>query len=76
MSDVEVELPDGAGVLDIISALRRKVPALEGPVIRDGENRLHDTFGFNINGRFYLTDDELEIREGDSIALLTLATAG
>ena len=50
--EVEVELKDGAGMADVVAALREKVPALEGQVIRAGGDRLMDYFKFNINGRF------------------------
>ena len=76
LREVEVELKDGASLGDIIAALRREIPALEGHVIRAGENRLTEHCAFNINGRFYLDDREIQLQDGDRIALLTLATGG
>ncbi len=73
---VEVELEDGASLGDIIAALRREIPALEGRVIRAGEDRLTEWYTFNINGRFYFDDRELQLQDGDRVALLTLATGG
>lgn len=75
LREVEVELEDGANLADVIAALKRKIPALEGQVIRPGENRLTDYYGFNVNGQFYI-DDTGRIQEGDRIALLTLAAGG
>ncbi len=72
----EVELEDGASLGAVIAALRREIPALEGHVIRAGENRLMEPYAFNINGRFYFGDGELQGHEDDRIALLTLATGG
>lgn len=73
---VEVELKDGANLGDVIAALRREIPALEGRVIRAGENRLMEHCAFNINGRFYLDNKEIQLQDGDRILLLTLATGG
>jgi len=74
--EVEVELPDEAGLTDLIAALRRKIPKLEGPVIRAGKDKLTNYFAFNINGRFYSDDKELRLHSDDRIGLLALATGG
>jgi len=76
LQEVEVELKDGANLGDVIAALGRKIPALEGRVIRVGENRLMEHYAFNINGRFYLNDKEVQLQDCGRIALLTLATGG
>ena len=76
LQKVEVGLEDGANLGDVIAALRREIPALEGRVIRAGENRLMEHYAFNINGRFYRNDEEVQLQDGDRIALLTLATGG
>ena len=73
---VEVRLKDGASPRDVIAALRREVPALEGPVIRCGEDQLVDYFGFYINGRYYTSDEEVQLKDGDRIVLLALASGG
>ena len=76
LREVEVELKDGANLRDVIAALRREIPALEGHAIHAGENRLMEHCAFNINGRFYLDDKEVQLQNSDRIALLTLATGG
>ena len=76
LHEVEVELKDGAKLGDVIAVLRREIPALEGRVIRSGENRLMEHCAFNINGRFYLDDKEIQLQDGDHVLLLTLATGG
>lgn len=73
---VEVELKDGASPRDVIAALRSEIPVLEGPVIRHGEDQLLGHYGFYINGRFYAGDEEVQIKKGDRIVLLALATGG
>jgi ThiS family len=78
--NVSIELPEKAKLKDIIAALRRKVPALEGTIIVPGEDRMIDGFTFNIHGRFYVDgvdgDNSLDIQDGDHIALLTIPVGG
>jgi molybdopterin converting factor small subunit len=76
LREVEVELSDGAGMAEVIAALKNKVPSLEGPVIRTGENRLVEQYKFNINGRFYFDGQDFKLRKGDRIALLVPMTGG
>lgn len=73
---VEVELKDEASLTDVIAALRRALPKLEGPVILAGEGKLTEHYAFNINGRFYMDDKEIRVRSGDKVALLALAAGG
>ncbi len=73
---VEVELKDEASLTDVIAALRRAIPKLEGAVICAGEDKLTEHYAFNINGRFYIDDKEIRIRSGDRVGLLALATGG
>lgn len=73
---MEIQLKDGANPRDVIAALRREVPALEGPVICRGEDQLTDPFGFYINGRYYIDDEEVQLKDGDRIVLLALASGG
>jgi molybdopterin converting factor small subunit len=76
LREVEVELNDGAGMAEVIAALKAKVPSLEGPVIRVGENRLAEQYKFNINGRFYFDGQDFQLHQGDRIALLVPMTGG
>ena len=76
LQEVEVQLKDDAGLRDVVAALKRKVPKLEGVVICSGEDRLEDTCAFNINGQFFLEDEKLQLKDGDCLRLLTLATGG
>ena len=76
LREVEIELNDAPRLADIVAALKQKVPTLEGTVTRPGEDRLTDRYVFNINGRFYFDGREPQLKEGDRIVLLTLATVG
>ncbi len=76
LREAEIELSDNADMAEVIAALKAKVPTLEGPVIRPGENRLQDQYKFNINGRFYFDGQDFNLRQGDRIALLVPITGG
>ena len=73
---VEVELSDGAGMVEVIAAIKDKIPSLDGPVFRKGENRLEEQFKFNINGQFYYEGMDFQLHPGDRIALLVPMTGG
>ena len=74
--EVKVGLEDGAGMARVIAAMRGKLPALEGPVFRRGEDRLVEGYKFNINGRFYFDGEDFALHPGDRIALLVPVVGG
>jgi molybdopterin converting factor small subunit len=76
LRSVEIELGEGVSLRDLVAALRRKIPALEGKVIRSGQDRLTEQYVFNIDGRFYFDTDKVELREGATIRLVLLSTGG
>ena len=76
LREVEVELNDGATMPEVIAAMRKKIPSLEGPVIRPGEDRLVEQYKFNINGKFYFDGQDFKLNKGDRIALLVPMTGG
>ena len=76
LRETEVDLEDGVRLGDVVVALKREIPALEGSVIRTGKDRLVENYAFNVNGRFYFDYSDLQLRDGDRIALLILATGG
>jgi molybdopterin converting factor small subunit len=76
LREVEVELEEGAGMADVIAAMKEKIPALQGPVIRTGENRLEELYKFNVNGHFYFDGMDFQLQNGDRIALLPPVTGG
>ena len=76
LREVEVELNDNADMAEVIAAMKEKIPSLEGPVIRTGENRLVEQFKFNVNGRFYFDGQDFTLQKGDRIALLVPMTGG
>lgn len=76
LREVEVSLPDDAGMPQVVAALKEKVPTLEGPVVRPGTDRLQDQYKFNLNGTFYYDGQDFKLRPGDRIALLVPVTGG
>ncbi|MGD0780360.1 MAG: MoaD/ThiS family protein [Dehalococcoidales bacterium] len=76
LREVEVELRDGATMPEVIAAMRKQIPSLEGRVIRPGEDRLVEQYKFNINGKFYFDGQNFELHPGDRIALLVPMTGG
>jgi molybdopterin converting factor small subunit len=74
--EVDVELDEGAGMAEVVAALRQKVPALEGKAIVHGQDRLADEYKFNINGTFYFAGMDFKLKKGDRIALLVPMTGG
>jgi molybdopterin converting factor small subunit len=76
LREIELNLPEGAGMAEVVSAMREKIPTLEGIVIRPGEDRLAELYKFNINGHFYFDGMEFKLNPTDRIALLVPATGG
>lgn len=76
LPEVEVSVKDDAGLPEVIAALKRKVPRLEGQVLSSGEDRLEETCIFNIDGQFITDDERVKLKNGDTLRLLTLATGG
>jgi len=76
LSEVELTLEDNSRLKDVVSELRHILPAMEGPVIKQSQNRLEETCIFNIIGLFYHDEDNLQIQDGEHLRLLSLATGG
>jgi molybdopterin converting factor small subunit len=76
LREVELDLRDGATMPEVVAEMRRKIPTLVGPVIREGEDRLVELYKFNINGHFFFDGMDFALHPGDKIALLVPATGG
>jgi molybdopterin converting factor small subunit len=76
LREVEIELQDGDTLKDVIITLKEKFPLLEGVVFQNGEHKLAELYKFSVNGSFFYDDTDIEIKEGDRIALLNLVTGG
>jgi molybdopterin converting factor small subunit len=76
LKEVELDLRDGATMAEVVAEMRKKIPALDGTVIRSGEDRLVELYKFNINGHFFFDGMDFELHPGDRIALLVPAMGG
>ncbi len=76
LRSVEVDLNEGARLIDLVATLKHKIPSMEGTIIRSGADKLTERYVFNINGRFYIDDNKLQLKSSDHIVLLTLAIGG
>ncbi|MBA7621314.1 hypothetical protein ES703_28674 [subsurface metagenome] len=74
LQEVELQLKEGATLKEFITALRNKIPSLEGTVIREGQ--LADFYTFYVNGHFYFGDRDIQLRNGDHVALLRVTFGG
>ena len=74
--DIEVELGPETTLGELLAALRRKMPALGGKIIRTGEDRLAGLYAFNVNGRFFIDEYDVKVRPADHILIVTLALGG
>jgi molybdopterin converting factor small subunit len=76
LSKIEIELSEGSGLKELVESLRSKIPALAGKVIDARENRILDNYTFIINGRYFPSENELELRDGDRVVLVLMAMGG
>jgi hypothetical protein len=71
-----VDLQDEARLKDVVLALKLEIPALEGPVICQGQDRLIESYAFIVNGQSQPEDSNIRIQRNDRIVLVLLATGG
>jgi len=77
ISEVILELPEkNAGMQELIRALKKRLPELDGIIFKKDEYVLADDQAFNINGQFYSGSDVIMVHDGDRIRLLTAAIGG
>jgi hypothetical protein len=73
---VAVDLADEASLKEVVVALKRKIPALEGTVICQGQDLLLEEYSFIINGQSHPGDSNIRIKRNDRIVLVLMATGG
>jgi hypothetical protein len=71
-----VDLQDEASLKDVVLALKRQIPALEGPVICPGQDRLNEEYTFIVNGQSQPGESNIRIQRNDRIVLVLMATGG
>lgn len=73
---VEVAMPERAEAGDMATALAEACPELVGKVIREDSTGLQVSYIFNLNGTAFVDDEELHLREGDSLLLFSSQAGG
>jgi|WetSurMetagenome_2_1015567.scaffolds.fasta_scaffold476422_2 hypothetical protein len=71
-----VDLEDESGLKDVVRALKRQIPALEGPVISQGQDQLIESYSFIVNGQSQPGDSDVRIQPNDRVVLVLMATGG
>jgi hypothetical protein len=71
-----VDLEDGATLKDVVLALKRRIPALDGPVICQGQDQLTESYSFIVNGQSQPGESNIRIKPDDRVVLVLLATGG
>ena len=74
--DVEIEADPDITLGELVKALRRAMPTLEGRIIKFDEDELAGLYAFNVNGRFYLDEYGVIVQPADHILLIMLAFGG
>ena len=75
-NSVIIDVKDNADIRDVLSTVVKEIPSLEGHVIQSGMNRLIETYGIYLNGRFINQDESIGIKPNDRIVLILLAVGG
>jgi len=73
---VELALPLAATRRQVVTALAQACPALVGCGLRDDLEDLQEGYLFNRNGTAFLTGDEVRLRAGDFLLLLSSQAGG
>jgi molybdopterin converting factor small subunit len=71
-----VELGDPATLAELVAAIRRTAPELEGSLIKAEQDRLVGHYTFNVNGRFHMDEYDTAVHPGDRVLIVSLAMGG
>ena len=74
--EVEIAVPEKAYSGDVAKALAEIAPELVGQVISGDGSGLLQSYTLNINGMSFVTDDQLNLKTGDSILLFSSQAGG
>jgi hypothetical protein len=76
LREIELELPAGARLHQLVQAIAGACPVLVGDVLRDDLTDLQEGYVFNHNGVSFLSSDSLRLRSGDFLLLLSNQAGG
>jgi molybdopterin-guanine dinucleotide biosynthesis protein A len=74
--EVSLELPPGATLADVYSALAAKLPILLGRVISADRTNLFSGYACNINGLNFIRSPTAKVNSGDKIFILSADAGG
>ena len=74
--EVELILAPGTSRQEFTVALAEACPSLVGKVIRDDRSGLQEGYVLNRNGLAFLSGDVLDVRDGDSLLILSNQAGG
>ena len=74
--DLQIALPPQSGASDLAAALAAALPSLLSTAIEDDGSSLLPSYTANLNGLAFITDDPVQISEGDTIYLFSSQAGG
>jgi molybdopterin converting factor small subunit len=73
---VDVTVLGHARPADLASALAEVCPALVGQVILEDRSGLQQSYTLNLNGTSFVSDEQLELKSGDTVLLFSSQAGG
>ncbi len=76
LREVDLDLPSVVSRREVIGALAQACPALVGNGLREDLTDLEEGYLFNRNGTAFLGSEEIDLRSGDCLLLLSGQAGG
>ncbi len=76
LRELELDLPSRVSRREVVGALARACPTLVGNGLREDLTDLQDGYLFNRNGTAFLGVEEIGLRSGDCLLLLSSQAGG
>ena len=73
---VTMRMPSPATEAALARRLAKALPELVGPVVRADLDGLQASYTFNLNGLRFVRDNEVEIRDSDTLLLFSSQAGG
>jgi molybdopterin converting factor small subunit len=73
---VDIQVPAGASVREVLRALGRRYPSLGGSVLLPDYSGLSAGYAANINGLTFVSDPDEPLQNGDILLLIPAAAGG
>ncbi len=76
LRELELELASGVSRREVVGALAQACPTLVGNGLREDLTDLEDGYLFNRNGTAFLGGEDIDLRTGDCLLLLSSQAGG